>query len=76
MLNYWESIMAKMSEFVCSVCGRKELRDLDKEWDNITFSLSRNGPQPVTLITVAPYGGFIWTCSEECKTMYCLQKTI
>lgn len=66
----------KKSEFVCSVCGTKELRDLNEEWVNMTFSLNGNPFGPVALTELSPYGGFIWTCSPECRTMYCLQKTI
>ena len=62
----------KYSEFVCSVCGRKELRDLDKEWDNIALDW-----RPITFTSTGiPQGGLIWTCSPECRVTYMLQKTI
>lgn len=65
----------KESEFVCSVCGKKEKRVIENEWSNLTFKAGWNENSSNSGVENLQVG-LIWTCSEKCKVFYTLQKTI
>lgn len=76
LFKYLEDKMSiKESDFVCSVCGTMYKRKIEEEWENLTFK-SGWSDNPNATVAENLQIGLIWVCSEKCKTMYTLQKTI
>ena len=76
LFKYLENKMSvRESEFICSICGKKDKRVIENEWDNLTFKSGWNS-NPNKPAVENLQVGLIWTCSEKCKVFYTLQKTI
>jgi hypothetical protein len=72
LLNWFATKQSHDSEFMCAVCGEVFKRNIEVEFENLTF----NTDKTAIGVTVSSDSvvGLVWTCSERCKVTYTLQR--
>lgn len=72
LINWFSTKKDQKSEFMCSVCGSICTRNIEEEFDNLTFN-SGKIPNPTSRFNELEVG-LVWTCSDRCKVTYTLQR--